>query len=234
MAQTQAVLERIPEGAPGIGLIGAALAFHKGLGELLEWAASSGRKAGVSSLRAERVDRECVELLKRTGSEVLTVALDGPSERVRAAIWKDVGEEDLVMCATLAREAGLHALKVYVMIGMPGEERCDVLELAALANRLNRILPVVLSVAVFVPKCGTPLESARFGPMARVSEHLQLLRRECSGGVRIGSVSPREAAIQCLVDHAGPEDGPKLVEVARRGASFSDYRSVFKDRMFFS
>jgi len=231
MAPAAAVIDAIPEDAPGVGLIGAAVGFYPALAELLEWAAATGRRAGVSSIRADRLDRGMVRLLKASGSEVLTVAADGPSERLRRAIRKDVAEEDLVRCAQHARKVEMNALKVYVMVGLPGEADDDIIELGSLANRLNRTIPTILSPSIFVPKRGTPLGNAPFTPIAVTSRRLRLLRRHLSGGVRVGRVSPREAALQYLVSHMTPTDGPALVDVARRGASFADWRKVFGPRL---
>jgi len=230
-ADVDDVLAAIDTRAPGIGIIGAALGFYPGLPRLLEWAARAGRRAGVSSLRAERVNLDVARLLKATGAEVLTVAADGPSERLRRSILKQVTEADLVRCAELARKAGLNAMKVYVMVGLPGERDQDILELATLVNRLNRIIPVVLSQSVFVPKKGTPLAQSRFGPVSTVSSRLNLLRKECSGGVRLGRVSPREAAIQYLISHADSADGEALVRASLAGGKFGDFRREFPDRI---
>ncbi len=231
MAGAAQVIEAIPEDAPGVGLIGAAVGFYPPLGDLLEWAATNGKRAGVSSMRADRLDKEMVRLLKNTGSEVITVAADGPSERLRTAIGKDITETDLLAAAAHAREEKMNALKVYVMIGLPGETDDDIVELADLANRLNRLLPTILSLSIFVPKRGTPLEQEPFTPAATTSKRLKLLRRHLSGGVRVGRVSPREAALQYLVSHMTPQDGPAIIDIARQGGSFGDWRKVFGNRL---
>ena len=82
-----------------------------------------------------------------------------------------------------------------------------------------------------MPKRGTPLESTPFTPSAVTSHRLKLLRRHLSGGVRVGQVSPREAALQYLVSHMTPSDGPAVVEVARKGGAFADWRKVFGSRL---
>lgn len=225
------MIDAIPEDAPGIGLIGAAVGFYPPLGELLEWSAANGKRAGVSSMRADRLDAEMVRLLKASGTEVMTVAADGPSERMRTAIGKDVTAADLAGAAGLARKQKMNALKVYVMLGLPGETDEDIVELATLGNELNRLLPTILSLSIFVPKRGTPLEQEPFTPVATSSKRLKLLRRHLSGGVRLGRVSPREAALQYLVSHMTSSDGPAIVDVARTNGSFADWRKVLGSRL---
>jgi len=219
-ASTDSILAALPPDCKGAGIIGAALSFHPGLETILEWLAARGLKAGLSSLRADRVTPELARLLKATGGEVLTVAADGISERVRAGIRKDVAEEELLRCAALGKQAGIHALKLYAMVGLPGETDQDVLEFADLLNRLNAQLPVIASLSVFVPKKGTPLESAPFGPVGAVADRLRRLRRSCSGGIRFNRVSPREAELQWVFDHASQEDGVRMIRTAvKRGSA---------------
>jgi len=225
LAPADLVLERIPDQAPGLGIIGAAVGFHPALKELLRFAVDRGMGAGVSSLRAERVDEELAQLLRATGSRVLTVAADGASRRVRRAIRKEVAEAHLVQCAELARKSGFHALKVYVMVGLPEETEEDIREFVGLANQLHRVVPVVLSPAVFVPKKNTPLALASFGPVSRINNHLRLLQRECSAGIRMGRVSAREAAVHHLLARASRDDAPGLVDAALAGGRYRDFKA---------
>jgi len=118
------------------------------------------------------------------------------------------------------------------MIGLPDETDEDVLEFAGLLNRLNAQLPVIASLSVFVPKKGTPLEHAPFGPVGAVSDRLQLLHRSCSGGVRINRVSPREAALQWLMDHASLADGARMIRATIDGSDdLRVFRSCFGARL---
>ena len=210
-APAQTVIDAVPDWAGGIGLISAAAGFHQELDRLLEWAASSGRRAGVSSLRADRLNAETVRLLRATGTDVLTVAADGASQRIRETIRKRVTESDLVRCAELAQHAGMKALKVYVMIGAPDEEDRDIHELCDMANRLSRSLPIIVSPAVFVPKMGTPLEHADFIGAKTAATRLKLLRSSCGARVTVGRVSPREAQIQYLLSHADRNEARRFI-----------------------
>lgn len=231
LADMERVLNSLPPWAPGIGIIGAALGFVPGLERLLQWAADNDKRAGISSLRADRVDLEVARLLKQCGSETITVAADGPSQRLRDAISKDVTEADLVACAGHTANAGLNAMKMYVMLGLPGETDDDIVELAGLCNQLNATVPLLLGVSLFVPKRETPLADAPFVPVKELSRRVKLLHRECSGGVRVGRVSPREAALQYLLSHATEADGPAVVQAATAGGSFADYRAAFGPRL---
>ena len=229
-ADTDTLLSKIPEWAPGLGIIGAAVSYHPGLKEMLRFAAQRELPVGLSSLRADKADAEIMGLLARTGSSVLTIAADGPSQAVRDRIEKRITEEDLLKAAALAGEAGLKSLKLYAIYGFPGETDDDLMELASLANTMNRSLPVTLSVNVLIPKKETPLESAPFVTVKEANRRFSVLKRNLSGGVRLNAESPKEAAMQTLLSHATRDDAPKLVELAHTRASAADWRAVFGER----
>ena len=75
-------------------------------------------------------------------------------------------------------------LKIYVIVGLPGQTDDDLDELSALSLELKRILPVVLSVSPFIPKFHTPLADAPFAGERNTKGSLDRLRRRLSGQVR--------------------------------------------------
>ena len=229
-ASTEAVVATLDQGAPGIGLIGAALSYFPGLKQVMAAAAGKGLRMGISSLRADRIDREVLELLRATGGEMLTVAADGSSQRLRDELCKDITEESLVRAAELAQEVGLSALKLYTLIGVPGECDDDLDEFVELANHLRTILPVMVSVSIFVPKLGTPLADAPWISPKEGTRRMRYLLRESSQGIRYNQLSPREATLQAVLSTARPEDGATLVAAARQGGSFADFKRLMPGR----
>ncbi len=133
------VLELIPEGARRVGLVGAAVTDHPRIVELVRTLIDDGREVGISSLRADRLCArpELVSLLKRAGARTLTTAADGASERLRKALDRRTTSAQLLRVAELAREAGFHKLKLYLMVGLPGETEDDLAELARLSEEIS-------------------------------------------------------------------------------------------------
>ena len=123
------VLSLIPEGARKVGLVGAAVTDHPRIVELLATIVDSGRQVGVSSLRADRLTQALVDTLRRGGAQVLTVAADGASQRMRDLVDRKHSEEQILNAARLARNAGMERLKVYNVVGLPLEEDADIDEL---------------------------------------------------------------------------------------------------------
>ena len=69
--------------------------------------------------------------------------------------------------AELARAHGMRALKLYEMVGLPGETDDDIDELVRFARELSKIVPLALGVAPFVAKRNTPLDGTPFAGIAR-------------------------------------------------------------------
>jgi radical SAM superfamily enzyme YgiQ (UPF0313 family) len=230
-APVEGVLEALNDSPDGIGLIGAALSYYPHLTEVLEAALALDRTVGISSLRAETLTPDLLKLVLRTGTEVLTIAADGPSEKLRLEISKGINEEHLFAAAEMAGRAGFSAMKVYVMLGLPGETEEDVEEFAALVNTLHDDIPILVSPSIFIPKRGTPLAEAPFGPSKVAAKRLKLLMRECSGGIRIGRTSPREAVLQHLLSSATADDASDIVSASLEGGHYADFKAVYPRRM---
>jgi radical SAM superfamily enzyme YgiQ (UPF0313 family) len=220
------VLDAIPGSAPRVGLVGASVSDHPELDAMLESLVASGRGVGISSLRADRLTGDRVALLARAGYRTLTVAADGASERLRESLEKRVREEHLVRAVELARAHDLEQVKVYAMVGVPGETDTDLEELTALMKRLaggSGRLRVTLAVSPFVPKPGTPLAGAAFAGIRVLERRLQRLRR-LQPRVRVRSGSARWAWVEWVLAHGGAEAGHAVVDARRAGGGFAAMR----------
>src|SRR5690606_17960948 len=139
-------LMHIPQHARRVGLVGAAVTDHPALEELVASIVESGRGVGVSSLRADRLTAQLVTNLARGGYRQITVASDGISERMRKVLVRKIDTEALLRAAQLVGDdPGVKGLKVYEMIGVPGEDDSDVDELVAFALELASITRITLT-----------------------------------------------------------------------------------------
>lgn len=127
------------------------------------------RSVAVSlpSLRTDTFSVELASRLRRVKRTGLTLAPEAASARLRRAVNKGVSDEDLLEAVSSAYREGWRKLKLYFMIGFPGEEEEDVEAICALVRRIMREgndgapakgLQVTVSVSTFVPKPHTPLQ----------------------------------------------------------------------------
>ncbi len=220
----------IPPGARRVGLVGAAVTDHPGLPEILRFIVDSGRGVGISSLRADRLDDEIVGLLRRGGYRTLTTAGDGSSERLRDEIQRKTRERHLLRAAQLARAHGMQQLKLYMMVGLPGETDADIdelgrfgLELASAAGRL------ALGIAPFVAKRKTPLDGAPFEDIAVLDARLERLRAAVKGRVTLRPTSPKWAWVEYRLAQGGFAAGRAAAKAARAGGRFADWKAALKE-----
>jgi radical SAM superfamily enzyme YgiQ (UPF0313 family) len=224
------VLSLIPGPAQRVGLVGAAVTDHPKIKEIISNIVSSGREIGVSSLRADRLDDELVQLLAQGGYRTLTIASDGVSQRIRNQINRATTEEHLIGAAEMARRARLRHLKLYEMVGLPGETVDDVDELIRFSIELSKIAPLSLSLSPFVAKRNTPLNGAPFEPIASLTVKLERIRSRLKGKVDVRPSSARWAWVEYILSQAGESAGLAAMDAWREGGSFSAWRQAIGRR----
>ncbi|HNH50108.1 MAG TPA: radical SAM protein, partial [Myxococcota bacterium] len=210
-----------------VGLVGAAISDHPRLVELLGAIVDSGREVGISSLRADRIalKPDIARLLRKGGYQTLTVASDAASQRLRRTIKKGTTEAHLMACAEAAAEHKYKMLKVYMMVGLPGEEEEDVEELIAFTLRLAAVHPVALGVAPFVPKLNTPLDRGEFAGVALVERRLERIQKAFRGTrAELRSTSAKWAWVEYRLAQGGPATGRAVLQAVAGGGGFGAWK----------
>jgi radical SAM superfamily enzyme YgiQ (UPF0313 family) len=220
------IMSFVPEYASRVGLVGAAISDHPQLVGLLEQIVRSGRGVGISSLRADRVARkpDIARLLREGGYKTLTVASDAASERLRKEISKGTKEGHLLDCARLAAEYKYKVLKVYMMVGVPGETEEDIEELIRFSREIGRIVPVSLGVAPFVPKRNTPLDVVEYAGIRTVERRLKQLSRGLKGVAEVRPTSARWAWVEAELAQGGWSAGEAVYRAVLAGGKFAHFR----------
>lgn len=229
LASPDAILATVPAHAPRVGLVGAAVSDHPKLVEILERLVAMGKGVGISSLRADRLTPELVELLQRAGYRTLTVASDGASERLRKQLEKVIREEHLIRSAQLAADSGMRVFKMYMMVGVPGETEEDIDELISFSKELSRIGPTAMGVAPFVAKRNTPLDRQDFAGVKVVERRLERLRKELRGRVDVRSTSARWAWVEWTLAQGGYDMADAAEQAWRNGNGFAAWKRAIAD-----
>jgi radical SAM superfamily enzyme YgiQ (UPF0313 family) len=95
------------------------------------------------------------------GTKSLTIAVESGSPRVRDIVNKKLAQHEIVEAASNAQEGGLEKLKLYGMVGVPGEEDADVDATVDMMLKLKKEAPrlgLTLGCSTFVPKAHTPFQ----------------------------------------------------------------------------
>ena len=199
---------------------------------------------GISvSIPSQRLDSFGVDMAaavaggKKGG---LTFAPEAGSQRMRDVINKNVTEEDLERATRAAFEAGWRRVKLYFMMGLPGETDDDIVAIAELADHTLEIarevvpkeqrggISVSISVAVFIPKSQTPFQWCAQLADDEVKRRQQLLLksvRNCA--VRVHYHDAETSLIEAVMSRGGRDLAPLIEGAWRRGARFDAWTEQF-------
>jgi radical SAM superfamily enzyme YgiQ (UPF0313 family) len=227
LASMETILGLIPEDAKRVGLVGAAVSDHPRIVNIVNALADRGCEVGLSSLRPDRLSDEFVGALKRGGYKTLTTAMDGPSERLRETLERRARPKHLLKCAEMAKKHKMDRLKLYLMIGLPGETDADIDECVAFTTELSKIIPVSLGIAPFCAKRNTPLDGAAFAGINVVQDRLERLKRGLRGRADVRSTSAKWAWVEYVLAQGAEAEGLAVADVVRTGGGFAGYKRAF-------
>ena len=237
-----------PDHLHRLGLLGMEMADTATLDHVAGYLAENACALSFSSLRADRISDQVLDLLAASRLSSVAIAADGCSERLRVFINKGLRAEDLLVAAERLVTAGIFHLKLYVMIGLPTETQADLDELVTLVGELQaRILPIgrargrvselTLSVNCFVPKPWTPFQYCPFGgldapeaegekgttqALVALKEKIKYLRQRFRDkpNLRLKIDSPEQALEQAVYSRADRRIGPALLDIGTGRRSF--------------
>ena len=196
-----------------IGLVGAAVSDYSRIDDLVMSIRALGGRIAVSSLRADSLSEPLLTALAESGVQTLTLAPEAGSQRLRDAIRKGLTEDEILHAADLAQAYRFRQLKLYFMVGLPGETDADVTAIAALCGAVRERFRggVTATITPFVPKAGTPFQWAAMTPVPVLQARLKLLARDLRRrGVRVHLESADWAAVQGVLSRGDERVGRAL------------------------
>jgi radical SAM superfamily enzyme YgiQ (UPF0313 family) len=165
----------------------------------------------------------------------LTLAPEAGTQGLRDAINKGVDEAQFDQAVRATFEGGFTGLKLYFMIGLPGETDEDVLGIARMAANATRLAKeigrgrarVSVSVSSYVPKAHTPFELEPFAGEATLRRRQQLVREAVPKGVRVAFHDVAASLVEATLARGGPGSDRLVEEAWRRGARFDGWTEHF-------
>ncbi|BAI80465.1 conserved hypothetical protein [Deferribacter desulfuricans SSM1] len=172
-----------------IGLISAAFGDLPCVADLLKQFEKFGLKVSVSSLRADTLTNDIISMLKKLGVRSITIAEETCSRKLKKLINKEIDEDVILNVAKEIADVGIENLKLYYMIGLPGENINDVEMIADRVENIskiffgiqrdkyNRLGKIKVSVNIFIPKPNTPLQYFGLDKKKVLNEKIKLLKK---------------------------------------------------------
>ncbi len=223
-----------------IGLIGATLSDHPDITSLCRFILEQGGSFSVTSLRIDLVNEEFIQLLKQSGHQTITLAPETGSERMRRVIHKNLSDEQIFKTVEVIAAHRFRHIKLYFLIGLPGETASDVDGISDLTRRIQHHLikanprsrqpeSITLSINAFIPKPGTPFQWHPFEEVATLQVKLKRIKNSLKKEKKITVTwdLPKWSYLQCLLSRGDRRVGKILMAAHELGGSFiKAYRQV--------
>jgi radical SAM superfamily enzyme YgiQ (UPF0313 family) len=214
-----------------IGLVGAAVGDFKGIGPLCRSIREQGGKVTVASLRIDRLDDELIDVLVESGHKTVSLAPEGPSQRLRDLVKKGITTEQILAACGRLIARNILNLKLYFIVGLPTETMADIEEMLALVEEIRRQVTeqgranrrlgqIQLSVNPFIPKPFTPFQWCGMAPVKELEKRINYLKRALAKmpNVRLQSEGLRDAVLQAVISRGDRRLAGWLVKAAETGS----------------
>jgi radical SAM superfamily enzyme YgiQ (UPF0313 family) len=221
-------LERARRVTDQVGFLATAVGDHPEIERILEEAAAQGFRSAVSSIRIPAVSDGVLAALRASGARSITLAPETGSDELRIKLNKPIPNILLLDKVRRIFRHGFTQLKLYFIIGMPGERMEDVkaiLELAAAcrALMLEELAPtgvighIHLGANILIPKPYTGWQREPMEDPASLKQKISLLKKGVAAlpNVSLDTMPVRQAIWQTYISKAGADAAEPLIRAAR-------------------
>jgi radical SAM family uncharacterized protein len=214
-----------------IGLLSLSSSDYSDAQRLVDTIAARFGNLNVSlpSLRIETTSADLMDALAGSRRGGFTLAPEAATERMRDIINKQIPDAQVLETASAVFSRGWRTLKLYFMIGHPGELDEDVHAIAELARAVlaegrpfhGKKAQVNVGVSTFVPKPHTPFQWAVLAPREAVEAKQAILRQGMRGrGLKLNWNAYDETLLEAYLSRGDRRLGAVIEGAWRRGARF--------------
>lgn len=234
-----------------ISLSSLSSSDYSELNELLSFLIQICNEKGINiSLPSLRIDAFSLDVMSKVQDvkkSSLTFAAEAGSQRMRDVINKGITEEDILGGALEAFRGGWNKVKLYFMLGLPGENEEDVKDIAHLCQKVAECyydnipkeertgkISITASSSFFVPKPFTPFQWARMDREQEFLDKAHMVKDEVRAMTNQKSIryTYHDAYISVLegVLARGDRRVAQAIETAyRNGAIFDAWTEYFDE-----
>lgn len=225
MRSAESILRSAGEGLEHtnrIGLVGAAVAEHPKIEQIATQIVAMGGRVSTSSLRTEGVSEELLAALAAGGQRTITLAPETAVEELAETLGKQISYEAIRDTVALAAKHSLTDVRLYFILGIPGETDAAAVAIADFVEALEREVPAIhitVSAGALVPKPHTELQRTAVPGPDEVARRMKILRKQLRSRTRaeVRLASARWGAVQTVLGRGGRELAPVLTAAAGGG-----------------
>lgn len=187
----------------------------------------------LPSLRVESLTGILIEEIKRTRKTSFTLAPEAGTDRMRKIINKGNSAEDLLSTVDKVFAAGWKSIKLYFMIGLPGENTEDLEGIVDLGYRALKAAKnrgqVTMSLSTFVPKPHTPFQWQRQISLAETQAKQEFIRsRVRNRNLSVKWHDSRMSFLEGIFSRGDEKVGTLLEKAYRIGCRFDGWSDLLK------
>ncbi|GAB4362960.1 MAG: TIGR03960 family B12-binding radical SAM protein [Deltaproteobacteria bacterium] len=209
--------------------------------EAMETLSPERISVSLPSLRLDALRENTVRQIRKVRKTGFTLAPEAGTERLRRAINKEIGDDDLLRAAGFIYANGWQTLKLYFMVGLPGETVDDVRAIGELVRRVAGVARshgkrnrVTASLSAFIPKPHTPFQWERQIGEEEIRERVGIVR-SIVGRVRNAEVkfhAPEVSALEGTFSRGDDRLAGVLLRAFRLGARFDAWTEEFRAELW--
>ncbi len=203
------------------------------LGMIMEEAIKRHVAVSLPSLRPETISEDMIREILKVRKTGFTLAPEAGTERLRRIINKFMKDEEILDACEKAFSSGWRGLKLYFMIGLPGECDDDLYGIVDLCRRIVkrgcRPGDLRVSVSNFVPKSHTPFQWLAQENQRELFRKKRFLQSELQRSrITFKGHSVEMSMIEGVLARGDRRLSSVILEAYRRGAIFDSWKEHFK------
>lgn len=208
---------------------------HSEADKILEYLVNNKFEVSVPSIRVETLNERRLELIATGGQKTLTIAPETADRDLSLKIGKPFLPTLIEDTAIYARKIGIKSLKLYFMIGLPGETREHLRKIVNFIETLSEksgykgVRELKITVSPFVPKPHTPMQLAWVEDVQVLKRKIDFLKSKLGGIAEVRSHDPRWSHIQTILSRGDREIGKILMLWAKYGGGLGGWRKAVRN-----
>lgn len=204
--------------------------------ELVKRYGAEGIGVALPSLRVDQFSVELANEVQKVRKTTLTLAPEAGSQKMRDVINKNVSEEQLLEAVSAAFSLGWNALKLYFMIGLPGENDEDldgIIDLLIKVKRRGdelsrRKVEIRASLACFVPKPHTPFQWRAQDSMEQLKEKRRHLSQRRLKGIKLSFHDEDTSYLEGTIARGDRRMAEVIYRAWQKGCRFDGWSEHFR------
>ena len=210
------------------------------LDDMLPWTQQEKVNIALPSLRVDNFSESLIEKTTKIRKSGLTLAPEAGTQRLRDIINKNVTEEEIEKTAKIAFEGGYTHIKLYFMMGLPGETMEDIKGIVDTAQKIIDIFwsmpnrpkgkpEVSISVATFIPKPFTPFQffGQNDGQLIKEKQAYLLECAKTNKRIKVSYNNPEESLLEAVLARGDRKLAPAILQAYQSGAMFDSWYECF-------